>query len=51
MQRLYHCALLQQDATSGAVKGTLHRVRRGDEQRFCFIYEQKYEQFFPAPLD
>ena len=38
-----------QAATEGAIKGTLHRVRRGPNSRYCFIYEQKYEQFFDAP--
>eukprot|EP00611_Tribonema_gayanum_P012122 TRINITY_DN2267_c0_g3_i1.p1 TRINITY_DN2267_c0_g3~~TRINITY_DN2267_c0_g3_i1.p1 ORF type:complete len:343 (+),score=86.86 TRINITY_DN2267_c0_g3_i1:263-1291(+) len=40
-----------QEATDGAISGTLHRVRRGPRRRHCFIYEQKYDDFFPAPLD
>ncbi|CAM9365519.1 unnamed protein product [Choristocarpus tenellus] len=36
-------------ATGGKVRGAVHRVRRGDQQRFCFIYEQKYGEFFPPP--
>ncbi|CAM9825273.1 unnamed protein product [Discosporangium mesarthrocarpum] len=38
-----------EQATGGRVRGAPHRVRRGDERRFCFIYEQKYAEFFPPP--
>ncbi|KAI9908345.1 hypothetical protein PsorP6_004365 [Peronosclerospora sorghi] len=33
-------------ATQGRIKGTLHRVHRTPERRFCIIYEQKYEEYF-----
>ena len=37
-------------ATGGRVRGAPHRVRRGDlGRRYCFIYEQKYAEFFPPP--
>eukprot|EP00903_Cladosiphon_okamuranus_P013737 g12788.t1 len=37
-------------ATEGRVRGAPHRVRRGDlGRRYCFIYEQKYSEFFPPP--
>ncbi|CAM9332180.1 unnamed protein product [Ectocarpus sp. 12 AP-2014] len=37
-------------ATEGRVLGAPHRVRRGDlGRRHCFIYEQKYAEFFPPP--
>lgn len=40
-------------ATEGKVRGAPHRVRRGDHgPRHCFIYEQKYADFFPpASID
>eukprot|EP00644_Phytophthora_capsici_P002306 jgi/Phyca11/528225/estExt2_fgenesh1_pm.C_PHYCAscaffold_270132 len=28
------------------IPGTLHRVRRTPDRRFCIIYEQKYEEYF-----
>ncbi|RLN49442.1 hypothetical protein BBJ29_000084 [Phytophthora kernoviae] len=31
-------------ATEGRIPGTLHRVRRTPDRRFCIIYEQKYEE-------
>ncbi|CAM9938434.1 unnamed protein product, partial [Hapterophycus canaliculatus] len=37
-------------ATEARVRGAPHRVRRGDlGRRHCFIYEQKYAEFFPPP--
>ncbi|KAL7691395.1 putative oxoglutarate/iron-dependent dioxygenase, isopenicillin N synthase [Plasmopara halstedii] len=33
-------------ATQGRILGTLHRVRRTPNRRFCIIYEQKYEEYF-----
>ncbi|KAL4096036.1 hypothetical protein PRIC1_009401 [Phytophthora ramorum] len=33
-------------ATEGRIPGTLHRVRRTPDRRFCIIYEQKYEEYF-----
>jgi len=37
-------------ATEGRIRGAPHRVRRGDMgRRYCFIYEQKYAEFFPPP--
>ncbi|KAF1794098.1 Isopenicillin N synthase-like [Phytophthora cactorum] len=33
-------------ATKGRIPGTLHRVRRTPDRRFCIIYEQKYEEYF-----
>lgn len=32
--------------TKGRISGTLHRVRRNPNRRFCIIYEQKYEEYF-----
>eukprot|EP00904_Undaria_pinnatifida_P000552 jgi/Undpi1/10498/HiC_scaffold_29.g12948.m1 len=37
-------------ATEARVQGAPHRVRRGRlGRRYCFIYEQKYAEFFPPP--
>uniref|UniRef100_M4BI83 Isopenicillin N synthase-like Fe(2+) 2OG dioxygenase domain-containing protein n=1 Tax=Hyaloperonospora arabidopsidis (strain Emoy2) TaxID=559515 RepID=M4BI83_HYAAE len=33
-------------ATRGRIPGTLHRVRRNPDRRFCIVYEQKYEEYF-----
>ncbi|CAH0477400.1 unnamed protein product [Peronospora belbahrii] len=33
-------------ATQGRIPGTLHRVHRTSERRFCIVYEQKYEEYF-----
>lgn len=40
------CGKALQRCTEGRIKGTLHRVRRMPERRFCVIYEQKYEEYF-----
>lgn len=40
------CGKALQRCTQGRIPGTLHRVRRTDEKRFCVIYEQKYEEYF-----
>ncbi|OQR95755.1 hypothetical protein THRCLA_07595 [Thraustotheca clavata] len=45
------CGKALQRATENRVPGTLHRVTRYESTmnipRYCFIYEQKYESFFP----
>lgn len=40
------CGKALQRCTEGRIKGTLHRVRRTPDRRFCVIYEQKYEEYF-----
>ncbi|RLN71160.1 hypothetical protein BBJ28_00000213 [Nothophytophthora sp. Chile5] len=40
------CGKALQRATKGRIPGTLHRVRRTPDRRFCIIYEQKYEEYF-----
>lgn len=41
------CGKALERATNGRIPGTLHRVRRTPDKRFCIIYEQKYEEYFP----
>ena len=32
--------------TQSEIKGTLHRVIRSTDERCCFIYEQKYQEYY-----
>ncbi len=41
------CGKAMESATRGWVPATVHRVRRGTQKRVCFIFEQKYRDFFP----
>ncbi|CAN0313673.1 unnamed protein product, partial [Phaeothamnion confervicola] len=45
------CGKALEGATDGRIKGTPHRVRRGKSPRTCFIYEQKYADFYCSRLD
>ena len=40
------CGKALERATEGRIKGTWHRVRRHPQERICFLYEQKYQEFF-----
>ncbi len=41
------CGKAMESTTGGWVPATVHRVRQGTQKRVCFIFEQKYRNFFP----